>query len=291
MTTAFLGPSGTFSEEAAIQFAGPDGEFLAFASFPALVSAVETGLADAAVLPIENSIEGAVSTTLDLLIHETTLKIAAESVVQVRHFLVTSPGVELTSIRRVTSHPQAFGQCRRFLERCLPGVDQVASLSTAGAVEAVVAAADPSQAAIGPLRAVELYGGAILAHDIQDNRANVTRFVVLRLDDSAPTGDDKTSIGFTLKANVPGALHAVLGVLADESLQMTKIESRPNKSWLGEYVFLIDLEGHASDPPVARALERIRQSCDMMKVFGSYPRYQLESLADALAPAQQYGRR
>ena len=291
MTTAFLGPRGTFSEEAAIQFAGPDAEFLAFASFPALVSAVETGLADAAVLPIENSIEGAVSTTLDLLIHETTLKIAAESVVQVRHFLVTSPGVDLTTISRVTSHPQALGQCRRFLERCLPGVDQVASLSTAGAVEAVVAAADPSQAAIGPLRAAELYGGAILAHDIQDNRANVTRFVVLRLDDSAPTGDDKTSIGFTLKANVPGALHAVLGVLADENLQMTKIESRPNKSWLGEYVFLIDLEGHASDPPVARALERIRQSCDMMKVFGSYPRYQLESLADALAPVQQYGRR
>lgn len=291
MTTAFLGPRGTFSEEAAIQFAGPDAEFLAFASFPALVSAVETGLADAAVLPIENSIEGAVSTTLDLLIHETTLKIAAESVVQVRHFLVTSPGVDLPTISRVTSHPQALGQCRRFLERCLPGVDQVASLSTAGAVEAVVAAADPSQAAIGPLRAAELYGGAILAHDIQDNRANVTRFVVLRLDDSAPTGDDKTSIGFTLKANVPGALHVVLGVLADENLQMTKIESRPNKSWLGEYVFLIDLEGHASDPPVTRALERIRQSCDMMKVFGSYPRFQLESLADALSPVQQYGRR
>lgn len=291
MTTAFLGPRGTFSEEAAIQFAGPDADFLAFASFPALVSAVETGLADAAVLPIENSIEGAVSTTLDLLIHETTLKIAAESVVQVRHFLVTSPGVELTTIRQVTSHPQALGQCRRFLERCLPGVDQVASLSTAGAIEAVVAAADRSQAAIGPLRAAELYGGSILAHDIQDNRANVTRFVVLRLEDAAPTGDDKTSIGFTLKANVPGALHAVLGVLADENLQMTKIESRPNKSWLGEYVFLIDLEGHATDPPVAHALERIRQSCDMMKVFGSYPRYQLESLADALAPPQQYGRR
>jgi prephenate dehydratase len=291
MTTAFLGPRGTFSEEAAIQYAGPDADFLALTSFPALVSAVETGLADAAVLPIENSIEGAVSTTLDLLIHETTLKIAAESVVQVRHFLVTSPGVELTTIRQVTSHPQALGQCRRFLERCLPGIDQVASLSTAGAVEEVVAAGDSSRAAIGPLRATELYGGSILARDIQDSRANVTRFVVLRLEDAAPTGDDKTSIGFTLKENVPGALHAVLGELAAENLQMTKIESRPNKSWLGDYVMLIDLEGHAADPAVARALERMRQSCLMLKVFGSYPRYQLESLADALDPVQLYGRR
>lgn len=291
MTTAFLGPRGTFSEEAAIQFAGPDADLIAFTSFPALVSAVETGLADAAVLPIENSLEGAVSTTLDLLIHETTLKIAAEAVVQVRHFLVTGPGADLSSIRLVTSHPQALGQCRRFLERCLPGIDQVASLSTAGAIEEVVAAGDPSRAAIGPLRAAELYGGSILAHDIQDNRANVTRFVVLRLEDAAPTGDDKTSIGFTLKENVPGALHAVLGVIAAEHLQMTKIESRPNKSWLGDYVMLIDLEGHATDPAVARALEQVRQLCNTMKVFGSYPRYPLETLADVLDPPQLYGRR
>src|SRR5687768_18232125 len=110
MTTAFLGPPGTFSEEAALLRTTTE-DLIAFSSFPALVSAVETGLADAAVLPIENSIEGAVSTTLDLLIHETTLKIAAESVVQVRHFLVTSSGVELATIRQVTSHPQALGQC------------------------------------------------------------------------------------------------------------------------------------------------------------------------------------
>lgn len=291
MPTAFLGPRGTFSEEAAIVFAGPDAEFVAFSSFPALVSAVETGLAAAAVLPIENSIEGAVSTTLDLLIHETNLKIAAEAVVQVRHFLVTIPDAALESIRQVASHPQALGQCRRFLERCLPGIEQVASLSTAGAIEAVATSGDPTRAAIGPSRAAELYGGSVLASDIQDNRANVTRFVVLQRDDAAPTGDDKTSIGFTLKSNVPGALHAVLGVLATENLQMTKIESRPNKSWLGEYVFLIDLEGHATDPAVARALVQIQTSCDMFKVFGSYPRYQLESLADALDPPQHYGHR
>ncbi|MDQ3692837.1 MAG: prephenate dehydratase [Chloroflexota bacterium] len=291
MATAFLGPRGTFSEEAARSFAGTEADLVAFTSFPALVSAVETGLAEAAVLPIENSIEGAVSTTLDLLIHETKLKIAAEAVVQVRHFLVTTDDGSLGSIRQVASHPQALGQCRRFLERCLPDVEQVASLSTAGAIEEIAVAGDQTRAAIGPLRAVELYGGKILAHDIQDNRANVTRFVVLMLEDAAPTGDDKTSIGFTLKSNVAGALYRVLGELADEHLQMTKIESRPTKSWLGEYVFLIDLEGHATEPAVARALDRIRESCDMMKVFGSYPRYQLESLADALDPPQRYARR
>ena len=158
--------------------------------------------------------------------------------------------------------------------------------STAGAIEEVVTANDPSRAAIGPLRATQLYGGHILAHDVQDNRANVTRFVVLKDDDSAPTGDDKTSIGLTLRSNIPGALYAVLGELAAENLQMTKIESRPTKSWLGEYVFLIDLEGHAAEPQVARALNRMRELCDMFKVFGSYPRYRLESLVEALDPPQ-----
>ena len=291
MPIAFLGPRGTFSEEAAVLYGGVDADYAAFASFPALVSAVETGLAEAAVLPIENSIEGAVFTTLDLLIHETALKIAAEIVVPVRHFLVTAPGADLGAIRQVASHPQALGQCRRFLERCLPGIEQVASLSTAGAIEEIARANDPARAAIGPRRAVDLYGGSILAHDIQDIRANVTRFVVLRPVDSPPTGDDKTSLCFTLKANVPGALHRVLAELAAEQLQMTKIESRPNKSWLGEYVVLIDLEGHHADPPVARALGRIAELCDLFKLFGSYPRYALGALAEALDPPAIYANR
>src|SRR5215203_4644252 len=148
MTTAFLGPRGTFSEEAALLRAESD-QLVAFSSFPALVSAVETGLADEAVLPIENSIEGAVSTTLDLLIHETTLRITGELAVPVRHFLITAPGTKLPDVRIVTSHPQPFGQCRRFLDRCLPGVEQVAALSTAGAVQDVISSAGEHRAAIG----------------------------------------------------------------------------------------------------------------------------------------------
>ncbi len=204
----------------------------------------------------------------------------AEVVVPVRHFLVTAPGAKLTDVRVVTSKPEALGQCRRFLERCLPGADQVATLSTAAAVQETVASGDGHRAAIGTARAAELYGGAILAHDIQDVRANLTRFVALAREDAPPSGDDKTSLGFTVKANVPGVLHAVLGEFAAENLQLTKIESRPTKGWLGEYVFLLDLEGHRLDPPVARVLDRIREACAILKVFGSYPRFPLETLRD-----------
>lgn len=281
MATAYLGPQGTFSEEAALARAGAAGELIAFASFPALVSAVETGLAAEALLPIENSIEGAVGTTLDLLIHETPLKIAAEVALPVRHFLVTAPGKGFADVRVVTSHPQALGQCRRFLERCLPDAQQEAALSTAGAVKDA-AAGDGTRAAIGTARAAELYGGAIIAHDIQDVRANLTRFILLAPHDAAPTGDDKTSLGFTVRANVPGALHAVLAEFAAENLQLTKVESRPTKGWLGDYVFLVDLEGHREDPPVARALARIGDKCALLKVFGSYPRFPLETLRDQL---------
>jgi prephenate dehydratase len=291
MTTAFLGPRGTFSEDAALIHRGADGEFLAFSSFPALTAAVETGLATEAVLPIENSIEGSVSTTLDLLIHETPLKIVAEVVVPVRHYLVTALGGSLESIKIVTSHPQALGQCRKFLERCLPKAEQVAALSTAGAVEEVATKGEVTMAGIGTLRSAELYGGQVLARDIQDNKANVTRFVVLAQHDAARTGDDKTSIGFTLKANVPGALHKVLQSFAEEKIQLTKVESRPTKAWLGDYVFLLDFEGHREDKKIAVALERMAENCGQLKVFGSYPRFPLEKLAhlnngQTLAPSQ-----
>jgi prephenate dehydratase len=278
MATAFLGPRGTFSEDAALAYAGRGDDLVDFATIPALTAAVETGLANEAVLPIENSIEGSISATLDLLIHETPLKIKAELVVPVRLFLITAPGATLSDIKIVSSHPNPLGQSRRFLERCLPRAEKVASLSTALAVEEVVAGGDRTRAAIGTERSAALFGGQILAHDIQDVRANVTRFVVLGQTDAAKTGDDKTSIGFTIKANVPGALSAILAPLADEDIQMTKVESRPTKAWLGDYVFLIDFEGHREDPPIARALERIRDNCAILKVFGSYPRFPLETL-------------
>jgi prephenate dehydratase len=284
MRTAFLGPRGTFSEEAAVTYAGTEGELLAFSSIPALTAAVETGLADSAVLPIENSIEGSISTTLDLLIHETPLRICAEVVVPVRMFLVTAPGAALADIKVVTSKPEAIAQCRRFLDRCLPNVEQRAALSTAAAVQEVSKGTDLTVAAIGPGRAAELYSGHVLAHDIQDVHTNVTRFVALANEDALPTGKDKTSIGFMVKENVPGALHEILTALAEETIQMTKVESRPTKAWLGHYVFLIDFEGHREDEHIARALARIEEKTSLLKIFGSYPQFPVDSLRTLFEP-------
>ncbi len=304
MATAYLGPKGSFSEDATrllvLRQAGSDGvtvaealagrdeptELLPFASIPALTAAVETGLAEQALLPIENSLEGAVSATLDLLIHETTLKITGEIVLPVRHDLITVPGATLADIRVVTSHPQGLGQTRRFLDRCLPGVEQVAALSTSGAVQEVCRTGDLSRAAIGTARAAELYGGVVLAHDIQDVRANVTRFVALSHADAAPTGRDKTSISFTMPSDVPGILHRALGTLAAEGLQLIKIESRPAKAWLGEYVFLVDLEGHREDPPVRRALDALGEVVATVMVFGSYPRFPVDALRQIVDPSR-----
>lgn len=276
MSIAFLGPRGTNSEEAALIHGGADAELVAVPGIPALVSAVETGLADVAVLPIENSIEGPISTTLDLLIHETGLLIRAEVVVPIRHVMVTVPGATLDGIHTVISHPQGLAQCRRFLERFLPHAEQVAWLSTAGAVREVVEGDDLTRAAIGPERSHELYGGHILARDIQDIRGNLTRFVVLAAEDASPTGNDKTSIAFTVKENVPGILFKVFQPFADRDIQLTKIESRPIKGRLGLYVFLVDFEGHKLDPEIAQVLGEVRELVKDLKVFGSYPRFPIE---------------
>lgn len=276
MSIAFLGPRGTNSEEAALIHGGADAELVAVPGIPALVSAVETGLADVAVLPIENSIEGPISTTLDLLIHETGLLIRAEVVVPIRHVMVTVPGATLDGIQTVISHPQGLAQCRRFLERFLPHAEQVAWLSTAGAVREVVEGDDLTRAAIGPERSHELYGGHILARDIQDIRGNLTRFVVLAAEDASPTGNDKTSIAFTVKENVPGILFKVFQPFADRDIQLTKIESRPIKGRLGLYVFLVDFEGHKLDPEIAQVLGEVRELVKDLKVFGSYPRFPIE---------------
>ena len=285
MVTAYLGPRGTFSEDAAVGFAGPDAEFLPLESIPAAVAAVEQGQAANAVLPVENSIEGAVSVTLDLLIYQTKLPVVAELVIPVRLFLITVPGATLDEITLVMSHSNPLGQSRRFLERCLPKATPIAALSTAAAVQDVIEAGDPARAAIGTLSAARMFGGQVLASDIQDIQTNVTRFVVVGTEPAAATGDDKTSIAFLLKANVPGALFRVLRPLADGNIQMTKLESRPSREEILEYVFLCDFLGHRSDPNIAQALDLIANECSMLKVFGSYPRFPLETIAAGRAGA------
>lgn len=273
-TIAYLGPPGTFTEEAAVAYAGEsvDVNLLPLASIPAVVTAIETNAATMGVLPIENLLEGSVNYTLDLLIHETSLQIVGETVIPIRQYLVARPDVRLQEIKVLYAHPQSLGQCRKFVERCLPGVAEVASLSNSAAPAEAMQDERPA-AAISTLRAAGITGANILARDIADNLGNVTRFIVLAQQRTQPTGDDKTSFCFAFKEDRAGTLVDALLELAADKINMTKLESRPAKAALGQYIFLVDINGHRDDPQIARALERIRSKASMFKIFGSYPRW------------------
>jgi len=269
---AFLGPKGTFTEEAALRY-NKDAQLLPFPNVPAVAEAVDTGMADEGVVAIENSIEGSVTDTLDLLIHESNLRIRHELVLPIEHCLLVKPGTQASDVQLVTAHPQALAQCRRFLERCFPKAELVAALSNAAAVEEVMER-EGQAAAIGPRRAAELYGAEVLAHGIQDQSNNQTRFIVLAASDHPPTGWDKTSICFSFAEDRPGLLVDVLKEFAERGINLAKIESRPEKTELGKYYFLVDLERHREEPEAAAALEAVRAQTAFFKVFGSYPRYQ-----------------
>ena len=263
-TIAYLGPAGTFSEEAAIRYAADRGDvaYLPLASIPAVVTAIETDAATVGVLPIENLLEGSVSFTLDLLIHETALQIAGETVIPIRQYLVTRPGVAMSEVKVLYAHPQSLGQCRKFVERCLPGVATVASLSNSAA-PAEAMADDRPAAAISTWRAAEITGAQVVAREIADNLSNVTRFIVLARHGAPPMRTDSVNIA-----------EQALQELAEAGINMTKVESRPSKTLLGQYIFLVDINGHREEAHVAQALERLRERTGMLKVFGSYPRWQ-----------------
>ena len=271
---AYLGPAGTFTEAATLKYE-PEGQLLPFPSIAAVAAAVDSGMADEGVVPIENSLEGSVTDTLDLLIHESRLSIRQELVIPIEHCLLVKPGGTSEGVKAIYSHPQALGQCRRFVERCFPSIQAVAALSTAAAVGEMLQSDVPA-AAIAPGRAAEIYGAEILARGIQDNQANFTRFVVLAHEDNQATGRDKTSLCFSFKEDRPGSLYAVLGEFATRNINLAKVESRPNKEILGRYIFLVDLEGHREDPLVKEALSGVQAAASMMKILGSYPRYAVE---------------
>ncbi|MBI2871596.1 MAG: prephenate dehydratase [Chloroflexi bacterium] len=267
---AYLGPAGTFTEQATLKYAA-DAQLLPFASITAVAAAVGAEVAEEGVVPIENSLQGSVTETLDLLIHGPPIFIRHELALPIEHYLMGKPGVEVEKVQVIYSHPQALAQCRSFLERCFPKAQMVAALSTTGAVEQMQQSPTPA-AAIAPLRAAELYGAEVLARHIQDNPNNVTRFVVLGHSDHNPTGGDKTSICFSFAEDRPGLLYAVMGEFARRNINLTKVESRPTRQVLGEYIFLVDLEGHREDTTVRDALEQVRGMTSMFKVLGSYPR-------------------
>jgi len=255
---AYLGPQGTFTEDAALLH-DKTAQLIPFPSIPAVAVAVVSGMAEEGVVAIENSLEGSVTDTLDLLIHESGVFIRKELVLPIEHYLLVKPGTEAGGVKVLYSHPQALGQCRNVIERCFPKVNVVAALSNAAAVEEMMVSTHPA-AAIGTRRAAELYGAEILARGIQDKASNVTRFVVLASTDHP--ADDR-----------PGVLCEVLQKFAERNINLAKIESRPSKESLGRYIFLIDIEGHHDDVLVSEVLKQVREVTSLFKVFGSYPRY------------------
>jgi prephenate dehydratase len=275
MRVGFLGPAGTFTEEA-LRASPPPGaeiEEVPYASEYETVMAVQARAVDRAVAPIENSLEGSVTATLDALAGDAEdVRIVAEVVRPVSHSLVAPPGLSLEGVRRVISHPQAIAQCMGFLREHLPDAEIGSAPSTADAVRTVASSGEPV-AALGPRLAADLYGCAVLAEGVEDRHDNHTRFVWLAPAGTDPTSEAaKTSIVFWgFNDQSPGALMRVLADLAERDINLTKIESRPRRVRLGHYMFFADLEGAASDSRVAEALEALGERVQTLKVLGSYP--------------------
>jgi prephenate dehydratase len=267
---AFLGPAGTFSEEALLSLGLDDVEPIPYPTIPDVFEAVESGECAHGVVPIENSQEGSVNATLDALVFDHELTIRQELVRDIHHVLAVAPGTKLSDIRTVISHPQATAQCRRWLFKNLPGVDVVAANSTAEAVQRAVK--EPGTAGVGTELAARLNGAEVLVRSVEDFKGNQTRFVVLGTGLCDRTGHDKTSLALFMHKDRPGALLAILSEFAYGQINLTKIQSRPTKKQLGEYMFFVDLEGHVSDPEVALALDCLRLKLRTVKVLGSYPR-------------------
>jgi prephenate dehydratase len=275
---AYFGPAGTNTEVAAIRLY--DGiDLVPLPTIPAVARAVQAGDVDAGVVPIENSLHGSVTDTVDELIHDAGLAVCAEVVLPIEHCLMVQPGGTRDAIRVIYSHPQSLGQCRRYLEANFSDVRTEASLSNAAAVETVMKS-DNTAAAIAPARAADIYGAQILERGIEDSNINKTRFIVLAPEGAEPTGDDKTSIAFAVAHDRPGTLVSVLHEFSDRSINMTKIESRPSREELGVYIFLVDIEGHREEPMVAQALAAVKEQAAYFKIFGSYPRWRDEPAAD-----------
>jgi len=279
MTTsriAYLGPAGSFCGAAADQLTRGRGvELVAAASVQAALDAAREGLCDSALVPIENSVEGSVSVTLDELANGRRLVIVDEVVIPVRFALLARPGTALADITRVATHPHAQAQVRDWLAAHVPGAQVVPAMSTAAAAEGLTDPDAPFDAAVSQALAAEIYGLQVLADDIQDNDDATTRFVLVRLPGRipAPTGADKTTLSLFMRQDEPGALLAILTEFAVRGVNLTRIESRPTKKALGDYFFSVDVEGHVLDARVSEALMGLHRICLDVRFLGSYPRH------------------
>jgi len=266
LNVAYLGPEATFSHLACIQQFGSSARFVPVNSIREVFGEVERGLADYGVVPIENSIEGIIGPTLDMFM-ETGLGISAEILLPVRLNLMNLTG-NASDVKSICSHPQPLAQSRNWLESNMKGVPVAEVSSTTKAAR--MAASDKSVGAIASSLAAEIYGLRIIKERIEDNISNYTRFLVISKGAPPRTGDDKTSILFSVK-DAPGALYRMLKPFADRSINLTKIESRPSRKKPWEYHFFVDMLGHSSDENVAAAIGELGKSCIFLKVLGSYP--------------------
>lgn len=271
LTIAFLGPLGTYSEEAALKQFGLGRGAVVCASIDEVFRTVEAGQADYGIVPVENSNEGAVGLTLDLLL-SSPLKICGEVTIPVHHCLL-SKQTDIGQITHVFSHAQSLAQCHEWLNKTLPNAEREAVTSNARAAQMIhdlISTDGTFAAAIASKRAAELFGLNILAANIEDDAKNTTRFLVISPHEVAPSGKDKTSLVMATK-NQPGAILALLTPFAEHRVSMTKLESRPAKMGMWEYVFYVDIEGHIKDENVVAAIHEIETRASYLKYLGSYP--------------------
>jgi len=265
MTVAYLGPEATFTHQAAIRRFGSSLRYASQKTITDVFAEVSKDRADYGVVPIENSTEGVVTHTLDMFV-DSDLKIVAQIVLRVQHCLLGN--CRRPQIKKLFTHPQSLGQCRGWVQANLPRVEIIETSSNARSAE--LAAKEKESAAIAGVLAAEKYGLRVLEHDIQDNAANATRFLVLGRQCSPATGHDRTSLMFSIADQV-GALYRALAPFRRYRINMTKIESRPSKRKAWEYFFFVDCDGHMSDRKVSKAITLLNEHCSYVKVLGSYP--------------------
>jgi prephenate dehydratase len=274
---AFLGPSGTFTEEALDKYIGlrnlgSSVQKVPYSNIGEVIKSVDRGEVSEGIVPIENSLEGSVNITLDFLTFESEARIIREITVPIKHSLIGKKNIQIEKIKKIISHPHATAQCKNYISTYLKNASIIAANSTAEAIK-ILKEKDSDIAAIGTKTAAKIYGLEIIASDIEDNKENKTRFVFIGNRIQPRTGRDKTSIVCFLKQDRPGSLYNILKEFADRNINLTRLESRPAKKNLGDYVFLIDLDGHLHDKDIYDAIDVLRKRVYLIKILGSYPKW------------------
>jgi len=268
VAVAFQGEPGAYTEEAAIRFFGKSTRGVPYETLDEVFESVEVGEVPFALVPVENSLEGSITRAYDLLL-DSSLMVCGETELRISHCLIAMEGASLDTIKFVYSHPQALGQSRNFLNHL--NAELIPASDTAGSVRMIKEQGRLDYGAVASAKAAEIYGMKIIAREIEDNPHNFTRFFVLSREDSPPTGNDKTSIVFSLK-HKPGALYDCLREFATRKINLTKLESRPTRHQPWEYNFYMDFSGHREEKEVGEALKALEEHVVFVKILGSYPK-------------------